>query len=214
MSLHLKILPTSQRQVWNELDCIPNEFVLYGGTAIALQLGHRESIDFDFFGSKAFNSFDLLSQIPILKGAKVLQSQPNTLTVAMDRLGDVVKMSFFGLPGFPRIGKVLTANTGLQIAPLIDLAGTKVAVVQVRAELKDYLDIDAILESKLIDLPTALAAGRALYGERFNPQSTLKALCYFQDGNVHQLSEIVKSRLVKASSTTDLSCLPEISYST
>ena len=86
--------------------------------------------------------------------------------------------------------------------------------MQVRAELKDYLDIDAILESKLIDLPTALAAGRALYGERFNPQSTLKALCYFQDGNVHQLSEIVKSRLVKASSTTDLSCLPEISYST
>ncbi len=61
---------------------------------------------------------------------------------------------------------------------------------------------------------STLAAGRALYGERFNPQSTLKALCYFQDGNVHQLSEIVKSRLVKASSTTDLSCLPEISYST
>jgi hypothetical protein len=56
------------------LDCIPNEFILYGGTAIALQLGHRESIAFDFFGSRAFNPFDLLSQIQILKGAEVLQS--------------------------------------------------------------------------------------------------------------------------------------------
>ena len=46
----LDILPTAQRRLWEELKAIPAAFTLYGGTAIALHLGHRQSIDFDFFG--------------------------------------------------------------------------------------------------------------------------------------------------------------------
>ncbi len=45
----LDILPLSQRRLWDELGELPEEFVLYGGTAIALHLGHRQSVDFDFF---------------------------------------------------------------------------------------------------------------------------------------------------------------------
>ncbi len=212
MSLYLKILPPAQAVIWDELDCIPKEFILYGGTAIALQLGHRESIDFDFFGCKSFDPFELLASLPILNTAKVLQSQPNTLTVSVKRGDGIIKMSFFGLPNFPRIAKVLVADNGLQLASLIDLAGTKVSVVQVRAELKDYLDIDAILESKSMDLLTALGAGKVLYGDRFNPQSTLKALCYFQDGNVHLLPEDIRSRLVKAASSVDLNKIPILPF--
>ena len=44
----LDILPPPQRRLWDELAAIPPEFVLYGGTAIALHLGHRQSVDFDF----------------------------------------------------------------------------------------------------------------------------------------------------------------------
>ena len=44
----LDILPESQRRLWPELDAVPEEFVRYGGTALALQLGHRVSEDFDF----------------------------------------------------------------------------------------------------------------------------------------------------------------------
>ncbi len=50
----------------------------------------------------------------------------------------------------------------LYVASLLDLAGTKVAVVQKRAEAKDYLDIDVLIRHG-IDLPTALAAGRIVY---------------------------------------------------
>lgn len=50
LSPHKEILPTSQQEVWPELSDIKKlGFVLYGGTAIALQLGHRISVDFDFF---------------------------------------------------------------------------------------------------------------------------------------------------------------------
>jgi hypothetical protein len=48
----LDILPTPQRLLWQELSTLPPTFVLYGGTAIALHLGHRESVDFDFFSSE------------------------------------------------------------------------------------------------------------------------------------------------------------------
>jgi hypothetical protein len=45
----LDIVPPPQRRLWDELAAVPAAFVLYGGTAVALQLGHRTSVDFDFF---------------------------------------------------------------------------------------------------------------------------------------------------------------------
>jgi len=49
---NLQILPPAQRRLWDELGHTPREFVLYGGTALALRLGHRHSEDFDFFSNK------------------------------------------------------------------------------------------------------------------------------------------------------------------
>jgi hypothetical protein len=105
---------------------------------------------------------------------------------------------------------LVASDNGLQIASLLDLAGTKASVVQMRAEAKDYIDIDAILTDGRIDLPTALASALALYGAQFNPQVTLKALCYFADGNVGTLSAETKERLSRAASAVDLDRLPVI----
>lgn len=209
-SPRLDILPPSQRRLWDELAGIPPEFVLYGGTAIALQLGHRTSVDFDFFGSQPLDPDKLTLAIPFLAGATITQRQPNTLGCFVDR-GGPVNLSFFGVPALPRLRPPLVASdNGLQIASLLDLAGTKASVVQMRAEAKDYIDIDAILTDGRIDLPTALASALALYGAQFNPQVTLKALCYFADGNVGTLSAETKERLSRAASAVDLDRLPVI----
>lgn len=206
----LDILPKAQRRLWDELTDTPPEFTLYGGTAIALHLGHRDSVDFDFFGKKEFNPMKLAADLPFTKDAKITQSEPNTLTVIVDR-GGAVKLSFFGLPNIPQLAEAHTAeDNNLKIASLLDLAGMKAAVVQSRAEAKDYLDIDAMLESGHIDLPTALAAGKAIYGRIFNPESTLKALCYFDDGNVKNIPAETKKRLVKAAAKVNLAALPTI----
>ena len=98
----------------------------------------------------------------------------------------------------------------MQVASLLDIAGAKASVVQVRAEAKDYIDIDALLTDGRIDLPTALAAAQLIRGEQFNPQSTLKALSYFSDGNLRRLPKSVKDRLAKASRAVDLDRLPAI----
>jgi hypothetical protein len=206
----LDILPPPQRRLWDELTSIPSEFVLYGGTAIALHLGHRESVDFDFFGNRPFDPARLMSTMPFMAGAQVTQREPNTLTGIVDR-GGVVKVSFFGVPEIPRlVTPHQVPGNGIKVASLLDLAGMKASVVQVRAEAKDYIDVDAMMTSGRIDLPTALAAGLAIYGTQFNPEITLKALSYFGDGDLRQLPELMKARLAKAAREVDLDRLPKL----
>ncbi|MGH6928617.1 MAG: nucleotidyl transferase AbiEii/AbiGii toxin family protein [Dongiaceae bacterium] len=128
------MLPAAQRRLWHELTDIPRYFTLYGGTAIALRLAHRQSVDFDFFGRERFDPDALYRGQRFLRDAEVLQKTGDTLTCLLQRQGPV-RVSFFALPGFPEIANPDVApETGLKIASLIDLAGTKAAVVQKRAE--------------------------------------------------------------------------------
>jgi hypothetical protein len=61
---HLEILPASQQKLWLEFNVLPKEFVLYGGTALALHLGHRESVDFDFFANRSIDPAKLQVELP------------------------------------------------------------------------------------------------------------------------------------------------------
>ena len=83
----LEIFPPAQRRLWDELEQTPQEFVLYGGTALALRLGHRHSEDFDFFSNASFVPDSLRGRIPYLQGAEVSQIEANTLTTIVDRDG-------------------------------------------------------------------------------------------------------------------------------
>jgi hypothetical protein len=206
----LEILPPPQRKLWAELHEVPWEFALYGGTALALHLGHRHSVDFDFFGNRALDISKLEQGVPFLQGANIIQREKNTLSVIVDR-GGQVKVSFYGLPNLPRLSTPLVAKDNrLGIASLLDLAGTKASVVQMRAEAKDYVDIDALITKGKVDLPLALSAAQRLYGPTFNPQITLKALSFFDDGDLRQLPDAMKSRLVTAARDVDLDRLPSL----
>jgi hypothetical protein len=120
-------------------------------------------------------------------------------------------VSFFGVPNLPRlVSPLVSDDNGLKVASLLDLAGTKASVVQVRPERKDYLDLDVLITKGGITLPMALTAAQALYGESFNPQVTLKALSYFEDGNLQKLPEDAKTRLATAARDVDLDHLPSL----
>lgn len=203
----LDILPAPQRAVWRELKATPKEFVLYGGTALALRLGHRASEDFDFFTNASFKPQDLLERIPYLQGGKVTLLRENTLTCVLDRNGPV-PVSFFGGLGLNRVSNPDKApDNGLQVASLLDVAGCKMAVVQSRAEGKDYRDIAALLENGL-SLTKALAAAKAIYGEQFEPKTTLRALSYFADGDLPKLPASMQNALRNAAQGVKLDELP------
>jgi len=201
------ILPQPQKDLWGELKEVPDDFVLYGGTAIALQLGHRESVNFDFFVFQNFDPDDLLKSIPALKNAQITQRGENTLSVKVNRGGEVY-LSFFGLPHIKPMFPPLKTNDGIiKVASLLDLSGMKASVVQKRAEWKDYVDLAALIDVG-ITLPMALSAGQAIYKDQFNPQITLKALSYFDD--IQGITPQVKRNLQDAVRNVDLKKLPSL----
>jgi hypothetical protein len=152
------------------------DFYLAGGTGLALQIGHRDSIDFDFFSLKNLDTGKLYAQIKkIFVGHKILkvQEEKNTLTVFID---DSIKISFFSYP-YKLIGK-LVDEENFRIASVEDIAVMKLAAIVSRATNKDYIDLYFILqktalkellkkmEKKLPDLDSNLV---------------LKSLVYFTD---------------------------------
>lgn len=203
----LDILPAPQRALWPELAATPEHFTLYGGTALALRLAHRVSLDFDFFSEQSFDPDRLARTLPYLAQAERVQVDTDTLTCRVERGGPVLVSFFVHLGLGQAAAREQADGLTLHAASLLDLAGTKAAVVQKRAQDRDYLDIDALLRHG-VDLPMALAAGRAIYGESFNPLITLKALSYFDD--LPALSEDVRERLRAAVGAVDVTRLPKL----
>jgi hypothetical protein len=118
----------------------------------------------------------------------------------------VILVSFFGGLGLGQVApREQVQGMPLYFASLLDIAGTKAAVVQKRAEAKDYIDIDALLLHG-IGLPSMIAAGLVVYGRKFSPIITLKALTFFDD--VPTLPYDVRTRLALAVKTVDLTHLP------
>jgi hypothetical protein len=203
----LEILPAAQRQLWDELGGTPPEFVLYGGTALALRLGHRTSEDFDFFSNNSFAPDVLRKGIPYLQDAELSQFEPNTLTAIVNRNGPV-KVSFFGGLKLNRIQDPdVTPENGIQVASLLDVAATKLATIQQRAQARDYQDLAAIVGTGL-SLSEALAAASAVYGMAFNGALSLKALTYFADGDLPNLSPAIQVRLRGLASQVNVKQIP------
>ncbi len=195
----LDILPSAQRVLWPRLAAAgQHSFVLYGGTAVALYLGHRESVDFDFFTNRPFQPDELFADYSFLHDAEVLQSQPNTLTVlTAGRDADRVKISFFGGLKFGRLGPPRrTPDGAMNVASLTDLLAHKLKTVLQRVEPKDYLDVDALLQDGL-ELSSGLA-GASLLFPAFSPQECLKALVYFEDETLSDLPGDLEERLLRA----------------
>jgi hypothetical protein len=203
----LDILPPAQRAIWNRLSEIPPNFVLYGGTAIALRLGHRSSVDFDFFSYKRFNPDELFQSIPFLSNGVIKQNLSSTLTVHVQekKTGEKVKLSFFGVELNQVSSPSVVRGNDLKVASIRDLLGMKCATVYQRADKKDYCDIDAILLSG-VSLYVGLATAQAIYGASYAPLSTLKALSFTED--IAGISGPVAMRLKEAANAIILSNIP------
>jgi len=190
---NLDILPDSQRALWPSLAPLQQlRFVLYGGTAIALRLGHRVSVDFDFFSSQPLNKTDLFQVLPDLATATPLQDEPDAFSVLVGG----VKLSFFGGLRFGHYSPPEKTQDGnLVVAALDDLMALKLKVVLQRSEAKDYLDIAAMLRHG-IRLDRGLAIAEAMFRPQFAPMVALRALTYFEDGDLDALPLADRNLLV------------------
>ncbi len=196
---HWEALAAAQREIWPHLAAsVDLGLVLYGGTAVALRLGHRSSVDFDFFTESRLDREELGRNFAFLGRSKVLQDRGDTLSVLAPAREISVKISFFGEIGIGRAGVPdRTPDGAVEVASLLDLLATKLKVMQQRIEAKDYRDIAAILRAG-VGLETGLAAAAALYNPGFQPSEAMKALTYFEGGDLASLPEGERKFLTRA----------------
>jgi hypothetical protein len=196
------------------LDAVPSDFVLYGGTGLALQLGHRASEDFDFFSSSGFDPDRLRSRLTFLRDLDPadpdvwVHRKRDNLEAFVKRSGGAVKIALFG--GLDTLQRVedprRAAGSRVRVASLVDLAGMKMRVIQARGSWKDYVDIHALV-SHGIDVPTGLAAARAI-DRSYDPAITLRALQFYGDGTLNRVPATMQRDLSQWARAVDLDKLP------
>jgi hypothetical protein len=192
-----EILPKPQQEIWPLLAPAPGlSFVLYGGTAVALYLGHRRSVDFDFFRSEPLDKKELEASFEFMRDAQTIQEDENTLVVIAQMPSGPVKVSFFGGLSIGRINEPLqTTDSTLLVASIEDLLATKLKAIMDRAEAKDYRDISAILSAG-VSLEKALGAFAKIC--RKDPGLPLRAMGFFKDGDLPSLPKADQDVLRKA----------------
>jgi hypothetical protein len=178
LAADLSVLPSAQRTVWPRLTMIPEDFVLYGGTATALRLGHRQSLDFDFLSRKDFDPLSLKDALRALGSIKILQTARNTLSIILDS-GRDVKLSFFGgIKG--RVAEPEFTDNQIAVASRLDLLAHKLKTILHLSEGRDYQGVVALLRAH-VPLECALGAANALFTPDFPVAESVKALTYFGD---------------------------------
>lgn len=173
--IHLEVLEKNQQELFSEIEKITSDqFYLAGGTALALQIGHRTSVDFDFYSKNHFDSFELSSQIDSQFADKAVKTgeEKDTLFYLINN----VDVSFFWYQ-YPLIDR-LTDMKGVKVAGLKDIAAMKMIVVSKRPVIRDYIDIYYLL--KYFSLSEMIGFASTKYSA-FNLYFTLRALSYFDD---------------------------------
>jgi len=154
------------------------DYYLAGGTAVALQLGHRISHDLDFFTAKEFSHQTLAQSLRKIGPFVVDYTDANTL---VGRLNNV-KTGFFHYL-YPLLKSTLSFQ-GVAIASLEDLACSKVDAISSRGNKRDFADLYFIMKALRIELKDVLALFEKKYGrEQFNLMHIQKSLVFFEDAD-------------------------------
>ncbi len=152
------------------------DFYLAGGTGLALQIGHRDSIDFDFFTKSEFDTMSLFEVcLKIFKDFKVQKTQEskNTLSILID---ESIKISFMTYSY--ELLKPLVVSEYFPIASAEDIGCMKLSAITSRSAEKDYVDLYFILQK--ISLRDLLALCAVKFPS-IDANLLLKSLVYFED---------------------------------
>ncbi len=176
------ILDKKRIEILPQLKFFKKEFYLAGGTALALQIGHRDSVDFDFFKKANLNTKELFTSIKNnLKEHKILkiQERENTLTVLID---ESIKLSFFSYDY--DLLKEKKAEENLFLASVEDIACMKLSAILSRATNKDYIDLYYIFQE--YDFKKIIAFCEKKFKD-VDINLILKSLIYFEDVTIEPI---------------------------
>ncbi|OGP75677.1 MAG: hypothetical protein A2V86_15365 [Deltaproteobacteria bacterium RBG_16_49_23] len=176
--MFFKTLPASAQGIFARLGHDPfiRAFYLAGGSAAALQLGHRVSADLDLFTPNVYDPVALLSRLERLGQVTVQQQGEGTWVGLLAG----TRISFFHY-GYPLMHPPDTYR-GLRIASLLDIALMKITAISQRGRRRDFVDLYFICKNQEFELGDLLKQIPEKYGSLSYPSyHLLRSLAYFDD---------------------------------
>ncbi len=185
MPLHKEIITKEQSKLLPLVAEFSKDFGLVGGTAIALYLGHRRSIDFDLFSQKKFGNQSLLNKI--LRHWKTDQIIVNRMDELTLTIGGI-KFTFFCFPF--KIAFIQNFEGIIKIPDLITLAAMKAFALGQRAKWKDYVDLYFVIRDHFSVSEISQKANQLFEGN-FNEKLFRGQLAYFEGINYQEEVEFM-----------------------
>jgi len=186
--LHFDVLPDIQMRLFETLSSqsFMKDFYLAGGTCLALQLGHRQSIDFDFFIPSDFDTAVIIGYLTQLGSYQRENEEKNTINGSLNS----VRISFFGykyeiINGFKNFYNI-------RLAGMKDIAAMKLEAIAGRGSKKDFIDLYYLLQ--VYTLEEIFTFHEMKYGAGLSNQyHHLKSLVYFADAEDEAMPVMMNS---------------------
>lgn len=181
--LYLETVESSTLELLKKLQRLPvlEQTRLVGGTALALQLGHRKSIDLDFFGTIDCEAEYLRESIAGIASLTILKESPHIHIYIVDGIKvDIVNYKY------PWLDDVVLEQ-GLRLASVSDIAAMKITAIIGRGTKKDFIDIAFLLHH------FSLEEILHFYAAKYNDSSVFKAmksLAYFDDAEADPMPDM------------------------
>jgi len=187
--IHIEVLSDAQKKVLPVIAkaLINTDFYMAGGTALALQVGHRHSLDFDWFMPKLGDPESLFQRLKSFNiDFKIQSVSLETVYLVIN----TVQMSFIGYD-YPMLkSKVLWPDYGLQLAGTDDIACMKLSAIASRGSRKDFVDLFYLVKHFL-----PLEDYLQLYIKKFANRDighVVRSLVYFADADIEPEIKMIK----------------------
>ena len=173
--IHPEILTAEQLELLPLVKSFSKDFGLVGGTAIAIFIGHRRSIDFDLFTDKEFDNWKIRRKILQFKKIdSVLRDEDGQYTVVIQK----VRFTFFCYPF--KISFSKNFDKVIKLPDLLTLAAMKAYALGRRAKWKDYVDLYFVMKD-CYDIHKVIKKTGHIFGSEFNEKLFRAQLSYFKD---------------------------------
>lgn len=190
--MHKEILTKEQIELLPLLKRFSKNFGLVGGTAMALYIGHRRSIDFDLFTFQEFNNINIKKKIvDIFKIENVFVNKIGEYTISIKG----VKITFFHYPFKIEFKNIL--NNIIRLPDLLTLSAMKAYALGMRAKWKDYIDLYFVTKD-FYDIEKIIKRAKKIFSTDFNEKIFRAQLSYFDD-----IDYIEKAIYLKGFETSD-----------
>lgn len=176
-AIYLDVLDRERKKVFQQLSAFKNKGYLAGGTALALQIKHRKSFDFDIFLSQPL-SRQFLRKVTEVFGSKI-EPRVNTKDLLFVRLENGVEVHFVNY-WYERLEDTVWTES-ISLASLADIAADKAHTIGRRGRWRDYIDIFYLLKREIFSLNELIKLAKKKFNGEFAGHLFLQQLTYYED---------------------------------